>query len=157
MHNIALVLSIYLKVVDVYVVLIGYLHKMGLGLPQDYSKAFELYTKSADQGNTLGLNGLGMDIISVPLHFVTLRRIGNMYYHGQGVRQDYNKALECYTKSASQGNADSLYSLGYMYKNGLGVQKDLNKAIEMLLKAADQGNTIAQNSIGTKIPFSTNN
>jgi TPR repeat protein len=35
-----------------------------------------------------------------------------MYQNGQGVSQDYDKAMEFYLKSANQGNKDAQYSVG---------------------------------------------
>ena len=44
-----------------------------------------------------------------------------MYEKGKGVKQDYNKAVKWYTKSAEQGYADAQCNLGYMYSHGEGV------------------------------------
>jgi TPR repeat protein len=38
-----------------------------------------------------------------------------MYYLGQGVKVDYNKAAQWYEKAAEQGNADAQFYLGGMY------------------------------------------
>ncbi len=35
-----------------------------------------------------------------------------MYQNGNGVTQDYTKAMEYYLKSANQGNSDALYKIG---------------------------------------------
>lgn len=35
-----------------------------------------------------------------------------MYDNGYGVKQDYKKAVEWYTKSANQGDAHAEYNLG---------------------------------------------
>ena len=48
----------------------------GRGITKDHNKAFEWYSKSADNGNAEGLKGLG-----------------DRYYHGRGTTQDYNKAF----------------------------------------------------------------
>ncbi len=49
---------------------------------------------------------------------------------GEGVNQDYSKALEWSRKSAEQGNADAQFNLGYCYMKGIGVEQNLNKAVE---------------------------
>ena len=41
--------------------------------------------------------------------------LGEKYYFGQGVPQDYTKAAEWYRKAAEQGNAEAQAKLGYMY------------------------------------------
>ena len=45
-------------------------------------------------------------------------RLGVMYYNGQGVEQDYQKALEWYEKSANQGDSDAQLNVGIMYHEG---------------------------------------
>jgi TPR repeat protein len=86
-----------------------------------YSDAFEAYRKSADAGNTFGMNNLG-----------------GMYALGRGVPKDDEKAVVWYTKAAEQGNANAQENLGVMYKDGRGVSKDEKKAQEWLTKAAKQ-------------------
>ena len=61
-------------------------------------------TKSAKKGDKEAQNDLGL-----------------MYYEGEGVPQDYEKAIEWYTKSAEQGHAWAQYNLGLMYYDGEGV------------------------------------
>ncbi len=60
----------------------------------------------------------------------------------------YKEAVEWYTKSANQGNADAQINLGYMYENGYGVDKSYDKAVELYEKSAIQGNSYAQNNLG---------
>jgi len=72
------------------------------GVPKDLSKAIELYTKAANQGNKAAQNNLA-----------------SMYIHGEGVPKDPSKAIELYTKAANQGDTAAQYELGYMYKTVL--------------------------------------
>ena len=65
------------------------------------------------------------------------RNLGLMYDTGEGVPQNYAKALEWYTKSANQGYSQAQYNLGLMYKNGEGVPQDYTKALELFQKAAN--------------------
>ena len=67
-----------------------------------------------------------------------------MYLNGKAVKQDYNKALELFTKLAEQEsekevNRVAVNNIGVMYENGLGVKKDINKALEYYKKSADKG------------------
>ncbi len=55
-----------------------------------------------------------------------LNRLGNMYYYGQDVGQDYTKALRCYKFAALQGNAEAKYNLGYCYLNKIGTPTSLS-------------------------------
>ena len=75
-------------------------------------------------------------------------RIGYRYKNGQGVPQDYAKALKWYLKSAEQGNRYGQMHLGTLYYFGLGVSKYFNTAFELFRKAADQNNAEAQTNIG---------
>ena len=75
-------------------------------------------------------------------------KLGNMYYYGQGVNQDYAKAIEWYERAAEQGNAAAQFNLGLMYDFGKGVERDYAKAIEWYEKAAEQGDVYAQYKLG---------
>jgi TPR repeat protein len=63
-----------------------------------------------------------------------------MYYSGQGVNQDYKKALVWFTKSAEQGDATSQKNLASMYFNGYGADKNYIKAYKWFLLAGVNGN-----------------
>ena len=41
--------------------------------------------------------------------------IGVCYYNGDGVEQDYAKAVEWFRKTAEKGDVTGQYNLGYMY------------------------------------------
>uniref|UniRef100_UPI002593A415 tetratricopeptide repeat protein n=1 Tax=uncultured Psychrobacter sp. TaxID=259303 RepID=UPI002593A415 len=69
--------------------------------------------------------------------------IGLMYDKGEGVRQDYAKAVEWYTKAANQDVPVAQYNLGLMYNKGEGVRQDYAKALEWYIKAANQGDARA--------------
>jgi len=75
-------------------------------------------------------------------------KLGDMYYNGEGVSKDNNKAFKWYEKAALQGDADAQYELGSMYSSGAGVPKDPKKAFEWHEKAALQGNQYSQSTIG---------
>lgn len=70
--------------------------------------------------------------------------LGHIYYHGEGVRQDYAQAARWYHKAADQGYAKAQYGLGYMYSHAQGVPQDFAAAVRWYQKAADQGVTKAQ-------------
>ena len=63
-----------------------------------------------------------------------------MYGKGQGVAQDYKKAMELLEWSADKGNSGSMYYLGWVYEYGnYGQQADLEKALKWY-EAADENN-----------------
>jgi hypothetical protein len=75
--------------------------------------------------------------------------IGHMYFHGEGVPQDYTEALLWLHKAADQGDAKAQYGIGYMYHNGKGVPQSDAEALIWYRKAADQGDAKAQNNLGS--------
>ncbi|KAG0376435.1 hypothetical protein BGX24_007761, partial [Mortierella sp. AD032] len=74
--------------------------------------------------------------------------LGDRYRNGDGVDQDYQRAMEWYLKAAAQGNADAHKHIGCLYDQGHGVLRDYAQAADWYLKAAEQGHATAQNSIG---------
>ena len=80
--------------------------------------------------------------------------IGEEYYYGKGVEQDYAKAVECYEQSADMGYADAQFRLGYFYfyeyyhENDNEIEKERIKGLELLTKAANQGHVKAQDELG---------
>ena len=73
--------------------------------------------------------------------------LGWCYANGQGVKQDWQKVIEWFTKAAEQGNADAQYNLGVSYENGNGVKQDWQKAVEWYTKAAQQGDEDAKEAL----------
>ncbi|MDC0305254.1 TonB family protein [bacterium] len=65
--------------------------------------------------------------------------LGNMYYLGDGVPQDYAEALKWFRKSAAQGNAKAQLGLGVIYLGGKGVPKDYAESLKWFRKSAEQG------------------
>jgi TPR repeat protein len=74
--------------------------------------------------------------------------LGNCYFEGNGITQDYAKAVEWYTKSAQQGNPRGQNNLGNCYEGGNGVTKDYAQALYWFNKAAQQNFSYSQCSLG---------
>ncbi|MDO5133594.1 MAG: protein kinase [Eubacteriales bacterium] len=74
--------------------------------------------------------------------------LGNMYYTGDGVEQDYTEALKWFTKAAEQDNETAQYILGHMYQSGEGTRQDYREALKWYTGAAEQGNADAQYQTG---------
>ena len=62
-----------------------------------------------------------------------------IYQNGEGVKQDYLKAVKFYTKTCDGGEGVGCLSLGVMYQYGEGVKQDDFKAKELYGKACDGG------------------
>jgi len=58
--------------------------------------------------------------------------LGYIYYYGRTGAPDYEKAFNCFVKSAKLGNLQSFYKVADMYKNGYYVQKDYDKYVSMV-------------------------
>jgi TPR repeat protein len=66
---------------------------------------------------------------------------------GQGVDKNEREAVDLWTKSASQGNADAQCILGICYNEGKGVVKNQGEAIKLWTKSAAQGNRRAKEEL----------
>lgn len=69
--------------------------------------------------------------------------LGQMYYWGQGVVQNYSEAFKWFKKAVDNGDATSYYWLGVMYYDGKGVVQDDSEAFKWFQKAADNGSVEA--------------
>lgn len=59
---------------------------------------------------------------------------GRCYDLGDGVEQDYKKAIKWYQKAADEGHIGALVNLGLLYSNGNGTLQDNKKAMELFMQ-----------------------
>lgn len=93
-------------------------------------KAAAAYTLAADQGYAMAQDRLGL-----------------MYQKGDGVPQDFAKAIELYRNAAAQDHADASANLGWMFANGLGVARDYREAAKWYRAAGEKNIIWAQNNL----------
>lgn len=74
--------------------------------------------------------------------------LGNLYYDGDDVKQDYNKAMGFYSKACEMGYALGCKNLGDLYYYGKGVKQDYKKAREFVGKACEMNNAEGCNNLG---------
>lgn len=74
--------------------------------------------------------------------------LGNMYYYGRGVPQDYVEAARLYGEAADQGDAKAEEGLAVLYYHGQGVPQNNAESVRWYRKAADQGYAKAEYGIG---------
>lgn len=74
--------------------------------------------------------------------------LGELYYKGNGVPQDYKKAFKWFKKAGKKGDLKSLFYRGYMHHFGQGVSKNNKKAAKWFKKAARQGHLPSQLMLG---------
>lgn len=73
-----------------------------------------------------------------------LTSLGNLYYLGLGVEQDYVAAARYYSMAAFAGNVDAQINLGLQYNLGRGVPQDSRLAYAWFNFARGNGSEIAQ-------------
>ncbi len=64
---------------------------------------------------------------------------GVIYSDGEGVKQDYAKALDRFTKACDHSDDAGCYDLGIVYENGEGVKADYDKAVALYKQSCDLG------------------
>lgn len=75
-------------------------------------------------------------------------KIGDHYFFGIGVPQNYENAVKWYKKSAEQGCCWGEHNLALCYAKGTGIKKDALNAFQLWLRAAKQGHAPAQSNLG---------
>lgn len=74
--------------------------------------------------------------------------LGFAFSQGDGIPQDYEKAVGWYHEAAEQGHPRAQSMLGWMYHEGEMVPRDSEKAVRWLREAAEQGHPVAQSNLG---------
>jgi len=74
--------------------------------------------------------------------------LGNWYWWGHGVEQDFTQATHWIKKAANQGHAEAQYELGRQYEKGVGVTLNNKQSANWYRKAAMQGHAGAQHELG---------
>ncbi len=69
--------------------------------------------------------------------------LGTLYYEGNGVKKDLEKAFSLYKEVSETNEGDALFMVGRMLMEGLGTEKDPQKGLEYFGKAAAAGNPLA--------------
>jgi TPR repeat protein len=108
----------------------------------DYATALREWTPLAKNEGISSIFYSKKDVI------LAQRKLGWMYFAGQGVQQDYDTAVKWYTLAAEQGDATAQYNLGLMYRKGKGVPQDYKTAVKWFTLSAKQGDADAQYNLG---------
>lgn len=104
----------------------GYLHELGLGVPQSFPKAIDLDKKTCDSGRPLGCTARA-----------------DKYMRAIGVPRDFKRAAELYKMACDKKGAAGCNDLGHSHAMGDGVPKDEKKAAALFRKSCDMGNEVA--------------
>jgi beta-lactamase hcpA (cysteine-rich 28 kDaprotein) len=65
--------------------------------------------------------------------------LGILYEIGQGVKQDYKKAIQLYQKACDERESAACYRLGALYENGKVVEQNLSTAKKYFSKTCSLG------------------
>ncbi|MGI0081268.1 MAG: tetratricopeptide repeat protein [Nitrososphaerales archaeon] len=104
----------------------------GAHVSQDYAKAKELYERAWNEWRLV----------------LAAQKLGRFYYHGHGVKADYDRAFYYYSKLENSIDAVGLLSLGWLYETGRGVTSDINRARDLYRRSARLGNIQARKHWG---------
>lgn len=102
------------------------LHLLGLGVPQDFPRARELFALALERGNPAGWVGLGL-----------------LFRDGLGVDPDFSRARDCFAQALAHGCDDAELNLARFPMLGLGCERDLKAAYSLLERSAERGNRYA--------------
>lgn len=134
---------------------------------QEYTEAFRLFMKAAEQGVPEAQYALGIYYESgtaVQLNYSEAAKwyrkaaergnaeaqlmFAQCLMEGKGTPKNVREAIQWYEKSAKQGNVDAQRLLGGIYANGEVVNQDFESAVYWFRKAAEQENAEAQRLLG---------
>ena len=101
---------------------LGIIYSNGRGVPQNITKAVEMFGKAARMG-----------LAEAQFNY------GNAFHNGRGAEQNYEEAVKWFRLSANQGDADAQLNLANAYYKGHGVPLDIPTAIEWWKKCGRQG------------------
>lgn len=93
-----------------------YKHGWGVSRP-DLTEALRYYRKAAAMGC-----------------FTAQHRIGDLYYYGRGVPQDFIESFRWYKMAEQNGSTRAVRSLAFAFENGHGVKVDRNEASRLFKK-----------------------
>lgn len=145
-----------------FITFLGYMYKHGKGVVQNVTKAEELYLRGIEYKNTIAICNLAYFYRQAKKYDLALElyeqadrlkdidapwSLGEMYFMGQGVSQDYIKAKKYYKKSIKRGSYRAKNSLGYMYLMGRGAKRNYNKALALFESSSKHGYFTATNNL----------
>lgn len=143
--------------------LLGYMHCLGLGIPQNLDTAYSYFMSAAAQNDPHGHNGLGFiyfkgtsaqarNLRLAFRHFNEsayggssdgMFNLASMYLTGTGTEQSFQKAVLYYTQALDRGHTPAAYSLAVMHLNGIGTVRDCNIAVNLLKKVCERGEWVS--------------
>lgn len=138
---------------------LGLMLYKGQKVPQNRNMAIKLLKAAADQGHQKAR--VNYDIYTMSDEVLPLivkgatqgdafsqYNLGRMYFYGENVTKDYDKAFDWFARAGNQGYPDAQYAIGIMTLNGESVQKDERTAFQILENSASLGHGDSQAMVG---------
>jgi hypothetical protein len=129
---------------------LGRMYAQGDGVPRDDLKAFEYFSRIADENADEAPDSPRASVVAgafVALGTYLLDGIGD-----SSVSKNPEKAAELYLYAASYfGDSNAQYSLAQLYLKGRGVDRDERQAARWFNLAAEKGHAGAQALLGTML------
>ena len=99
----------------------------------NHRKAFEMFKKSAEAGNSFAM-----------------KKLGDIYSEGNNVNVNKNisEAFKWYKKAAEAGNVDAMWEIATAYEEGNGVEPDETQVFAWVKKLAEIGEVNAMGWLG---------
>jgi hypothetical protein len=101
------------------------------GSKKDLPPRAELRQKACDGGNAKAC-----------------RNLGYMYQNGDGLEQNYGKAMQLYKEGCEKGSAEACNDVGVLYQKGWGVDKNSRQSVKFFRKACDGGLAMGCSNLG---------
>ncbi len=118
---------------------LGWMYEFGLGVEEDYERAFLFYKKACDLKQKICSTREGTCD-----YYWACNQLAVMYERGKGVKKDLEKAIsivkegiDFLNNKCNGGDADGCVSLAKIYRGGYGISEDHNKEIFFLQKACE--------------------
>ncbi|MFE1601420.1 tetratricopeptide repeat protein [Methylobacterium sp. ID0610] len=126
---------------------LGRMYAEGDGVPHDDLKAFEFFSKIADENADEGPDSATATVVSSA--FTALGRYFLDGIKGSYVRPNVERAYEMFNYAASYyGDPNAQYNLARLYLDGTGVAQDTRQAARWFNLAAEKGHPAAQALLG---------
>jgi TPR repeat protein len=81
-------------------------------------------------------------------HLAAANRLGELYWKGEGVLPQLDKARALFQRAAVAGEVNAMYNFAGMLSDGLGGPRDTDKALDWYARAADEGHEGASAVVG---------
>ena len=132
--------------------LLAYCYHTGTGVPEDKTKAYDLWLDAAVQGHREGFHYC--QIAADAGYARGQYTLGHFYQNGIGTPPDILSALHWSHKAAEQGYAHAQYRLGVLYHTGnYGIERSPETAVQWYKLAADQNDFYARSQLADCLVF----